>query len=522
LQAGGPIAIIGAGFSGAALAVALLERGATVLLIERGEAFGPGLAYGTRCGRHLLNVRSARMSLRPDAPDDFVRWLRDQRLPADPDGFAPRRDFGRYIRDRLGEAERRAPGRLVRVAAEAMSVAVGETGASVGLADGRTLRAAHVVLALGNPPPGALRLPGLDAAGAAYLPDPWATEALAAIGAQDEVFLIGAGLTAVDVLLALEAQGWRGRAAAVSRRGLLPRTHGPRSALEADPSPAPLPLSQRLHEVRRRARREPWTAVLDRMRPHHQALWRAASPAERLRFLRHLRPWWDVHRHRMAPEIGAAVERWLAEGRLRAGAGRLLRVERTDAGLEVVWRTRRGGEARTPASFVVNCTGPEGDPSRVGGPLLRGLLESGAARVDPLRLGLDTDAEGRIIEGNGRPQSRLSALGPLTRGALWEIVAVPEIREQAQQTAARLVGERQAPARWGLLDAFTEHPREMGETYGQHLRVAFRFGGRLLAAGAAACLHGLAPFLFKKTASREICALHAELLAARRRPPEPQ
>ena len=82
---GGRIAIIGGGFSGTALAVQLLRRsGGPVTLIERSGAWGPGLAYGTRCDRHLLNVRAERMSLFPDDPDHFTRWLAGAGLPADP------------------------------------------------------------------------------------------------------------------------------------------------------------------------------------------------------------------------------------------------------------------------------------------------------------------------------------------------------------------------------------------------------------------------------------------------------
>lgn len=517
----GPVAVIGGGFSGSALAIALLERGAAVVLIERSGAFGPGLAYGTSCGRHLLNVRSGRMSLRPGAPDHFVRWLAREKLPADPHGFARRADYGRYIQSCLEAAARQSPHRFAREAAEAVAVVADEAGAVVALKDGRRLRARQVVLATGNPPPGDLSLPGL-AALAAYVGDPWAPGALEAVGPEQDVFLIGAGLTAVDVLLALEANGWRGRAVAVSRRGLLPRTHGPRS-VEGEGPPPTGPLSEQLRAVRTEARRTPWTEVLDHMRPHHQPLWRDASETERRRFLRHLRPWWDVHRHRMAPEIGAHADHWTREGRLAVSSGRLTRVQNSGEGVVVIWRARGGVEVRTRAAWVVNCTGPQGDPSRVDSLLLRDLLARGAARVDPLRLGLDTDADGRIIDADGRPQPRLSALGPLTRGALWEIVAVPEIRQQAEAAAERLTASAgTAPRRpSGPLFAFTDHPREQGESYGEHMAVAFRFGLRLLAAGGAACVHGVAPFLFKKTASRAICEMHAELAATRRGPAPP-
>jgi uncharacterized NAD(P)/FAD-binding protein YdhS len=407
VKASGPVAVIGGGFSGSTLSIHLLEQGASVVLIERSGAFGPGLAYGTACPRHLLNVRSSRMSLRADDPEHFVRWLERESLPADPDGFARRADYGRYIRSCLDEAVARArPDQFAHEAAEAVAVAASAGGATVTLADGRRLRpaggAGHGQSAAGRPAPVGARLPGRTLCRRS-----WAPGALDGVAPDQDVFLIGAGLTAVDVLLALESNGWRGRAAAVSRRGLLPRTHGSRAS-DRDGPPPEGALSKQLRAVRLEARRTPWTEVLDRMRPHHQRMWLQASQTERRRFLQHLRPWWDVHRHRMAPEIGAEVERWTAEGRLTTSSGRLVRVQNSGEGVLVIWRPRGGrSRVRSRAAFVVNCTGPQGDPSRVDSALMRTCWPAGPRASTPAP-GTGHGREGRIIDANGRIQPRLS------------------------------------------------------------------------------------------------------------------
>lgn len=515
MKTAGRIAIVGAGFSGAALAIQLLRRGAAaVTLVERSGDFGPGLAYGTRCERHLLNVRSGWMSLIADDPDHFVRWLRSEGLGADPQGFALRSDYGRYIRASL-EAEA-SPGRLTTIAGEVRELRFEAECVVLELTDGRQVGAEAAVLATGNPAPARLGLAGLDKLGGRCIADPWAAGALDAVGPDEDVFLVGTGLTAVDVLLGLESRGWRGRVAAVSRRGLLPRTHGPAST-EREASVPDGRLSQRLAAVRRRAATRPWTEVMDELRPHGQALWLDASPTERRRFLRHLRPWWDVHRHRMAPEIGAAVDGWRDEERLAVAAGRLVSVHGDDGGLSVTWRPR-GQEAavETRAGRLINCTGPQGDLSRAGEPLLDELLGAGAARTDPLRLGLDVDAEGRLMTSDGRVQTRVYAMGPLLRGLLWESVAVPEIRVQADRLAERLSVGRpvHAPARARL----TSHLDEVGETYLEHMAAAWAIGFRALGAGAACMVHGMAPFWFTKTGSRAIEALHRDITGRRAQP----
>jgi uncharacterized NAD(P)/FAD-binding protein YdhS len=442
------IAIVGAGFSGTMLAVQLLRRtDARIVLIERSSVFGQGLAYSTPHPTHLLNVRSGRMSAFPDEPDHFVRWL-ERRRPeyADPDGFAPRMVYGEYLRAVLAEADAGAPDRLARVEGEVVEVRTDDLGAHLRLADGRELTACRAVLALGNPPPAPPGAPGLEQAPAdRYIADPWAPDALGSVRPADEVLLLGTGLTMVDVLLALDEQGWLGRGLALSRRGLLPRPHDPVQSHPKGARPQGDSLSAKLRDVRATARGEPWGEVMDALRPYNQALWCEASPAERARFLRHLRPWWDVHRHRIAPGVGERVAAFRATDRLGLAAGRILSADPAPAGVWVVWRPR--GE-RQPLRMrfdrVVNCTGPRADLQGSSDPLLRALFTQGRVRADANRLGLDTDPALRVVDARGRPDPYLYAVGPLTRGALWEIGAAPEIRSQVVELAERLA-ERAEP-----------------------------------------------------------------------------
>jgi uncharacterized NAD(P)/FAD-binding protein YdhS len=510
--------VIGGGVSGSALAIALLKRpGCAVTLIDRDGAFGRGLAYSTSNDRHLLNVRSGRMSLFPDAPDDFVRWLAANGRPADPQGFARRCDYGAYVADALSAAERAAPQRLQRITGEVRHLRTEADWVELTLADGQPLRACAAVLALGNQPPGGPDAVGLEDLNGRYVADPWAEGALDGIGGDEEVLLVGTGLTAVDVLLALEAQGWRGHAVALSRRGLLPQAHAHHAAHVEETPPAGPGLAARLAEVRRRAKVRPWVEVMEGLRPHGQALWTQATPDERRRFLRHLRPWWDAHRHRMAAEVAEAITALRAEGRLEVVAGRLLEVAAGGEDIEARYRLRGGGATRSVrVRRVINCTGPEPDPARAQSPLLHGLLGVGTARRDPLGLGLDVDECGRLLDGEGKAQKRLFAMGPLTRGRLWEIVAAPEIRVQAQATAERL------DARFGCAHAidalFTKHPRDVGESYTEHMGVAFGVGGKMVLTGLACFVHGLVPALFTRTATNTINSLHDRIHGRRNRP----
>ncbi|MGO4410650.1 MULTISPECIES: FAD/NAD(P)-binding protein [unclassified Brevundimonas] len=420
-----PVVIVGGGFSGAMLAARLAERGQASVLIERGAVFGPGVAYTATLDAHLLNVRAERMSALAARPGDFVDWLKDHHPDhADPNGFPTRRLYGLYVRARLDAVEAAHPGLIRRVTGQAVAV----DGRTVALSDGRRIEGRAVVLATGNPAP---RTAPTDQS-PRVLSDPWAPGALDRVQPEDAVLILGSGLTMVDVVLALQAQGWRGRATAVSRRGLTPRAHGAHhdAAVALPPDALNGALSQRLASARRLAREHGWRGVMEGYRPITAELWRAATTQERARFLRHLRPWWDVHRHRIAPEIAAALDALVAEGRLTVRAGRINATEASaDAVTLTVTPPREAAQTLT-AQWLIDCTGPGHDAAAT--PLTAALIAEGRARLDPLQLGLDLDEAGRVLHADGAADPDLYVLGPPARAALWETIAVPDIRQRIE------------------------------------------------------------------------------------------
>lgn len=434
------VAVVGGGFSGAMLAARLAERGVACSLIDRTGTFGPGLAYSTPFEGHLLNVRSDRMSAVEGKPGDFVDWLRDN-CPqhADPDGFAPRRLYGEYLQHRLSAVRLAHPGRIELITGEV--AAIGRD--RVRLSDGREVAAGAVVLATGNPAPrtaarGSRRI----------ITDPWALAALERIGPQDEVIIVGTGLTMVDMVLWLDATGRKGRITALSRRGLTPRVHGPGHESPEPPTEALTagPLSDRLKEARRLTPDGAWRGLMEGLRPVTARLWIEADAKTRARWLRHLRPWWDVHRHRIPAQVDSAIKRLQADGRLRLAPGRIARIEAGDEGVALHWRAR-DGSAPPPITgqWLIDCTGPGHAP--LEDPLTGPLITARRARLDPLGMGLDLDADGQLLAADGSPAPRLFALGPPARAAFWETTAVPDIRKRIEGLVDRLAGAQATASR---------------------------------------------------------------------------
>ena len=433
------VAIIGGGFSGALQAINLLRHeGPRATLIERRAEAARGVAYSAAHPDHLLNVRAGNMSALPQEPDHFARWL-EQRHPELADGFAPRLIFGDYLAELLDDAHQAAPERLRILRGEATDVVPDGEGWRICLDDGQVIAADAVILAPGNLPP---HIPGgidVDALPAGcFAPEPWSGDVAEGLCSDDTVLVIGSGLTMIDIALLLDARGFQGRIVAISRRGLSPRGHAAVTPSTLDMRP-PTTAVGLLRHVRARSRDVGWRAAVDELRPYTEGLWTAANLSERRRFLRHLRAWWDVHRHRIAPEVAAKIGAMQAAGRLEIVAGKLLEVDAEAAGARVCYRPRGEDEIATlRVRRIINATGPQGDLPRTEEALLRRLLDRGLIRPDPLRIGIDVTQQSEVVDAGGEAHPTLLALGPMTRGTFWEIVAVPDIRRQTWAVARKL------------------------------------------------------------------------------------
>ena len=432
------VVVIGAGASGSFQALHLLREGVDrVTLIEREREPGRGTAYGTRQPAHLLNVTARRMSVYPDDPDHFARWYGERGGEAE--DYAPRMLFGDYVCELVAKAG----DRLEILAGEAVEITAEESGERVGLADGRTLAADAVVLAMGNLRPATPPDLDPDALGAVYFDDPWYGGFSDGLAEDDTILLVGTALTAIDAALTLDAGGFSGRIVAVSRRGLIPRPHLRREPVSEPLAEFPGDCVTLLRLVRRRAGEIGWREAIHELRTVTQRLWSDAPLDQRRRFIRHLRPWWDVHRHRIAPAVAERIETMQREGRLTVAAGRIQSADPDEDGAIVTWR-RRGARAseRLRVRRIVNCSGPELDVARVADPLLVSLVVGGRIRPDLCRLGIEVDLESRALDAAGRPGETLYAIGPMTRGAFWESIAVSDIAIQARAVARRIAGNR--------------------------------------------------------------------------------
>ena len=441
--------IVGAGASGALMAAHLLRdnaRGISVTIVEKRAELGRGLAYATGNPNHLLNVRAANMSAFADDPDHFWRWLAAQGETGNIGGedrfrFFPRglygRDLERLLLKHFPPHDARAA--LTVVQDHACDIKRSAAGVEVSLRAGGSIRADVAILACGHE--------SIVDESPLHL-SPWAEPVGGGAPRDSTLLILGTGLTMIDVATALHERGHQGRIVALSRRGLLPQAHRQVETLAIDVDTAPFDrdLATLCHWLRALARQTQaqggdWRSAIDGLRPHTQTIWRLMPQHMRRRFLEHARPWWDTHRHRMAPEVAARMTALIDRGQVEIIAGKIVAVDREGEGARVLIRRRGARIVETlEVSRVISCKGVTSAPQKSGNPLIESLFAQGLARVDPLRIGIDVDANCAIVDREARASPRLFAIGPMSQAAFWEITAVPDIRLQTAQLARHLRG----------------------------------------------------------------------------------
>lgn len=445
------IAIIGAGFSGL-MALYHLVHGPhcppRITVIDP-AAFGRGLAYSTRNVHHLLNVRAKGMSALPDDGAHFLSWLN---APAGKnaaarlgltdrawqgDDFAPRALYALYLDDLKTAALATATAKGINISYLAFSadaiVPATDGGFAITLSDGSALRAGRCLLALGNLPQ------TTPAPSPRVISRVWDFDFTLLALTSAPVAIIGAGLTMVDIVIALRDGGYRGTITALSRNGWLPHTHDLRDSLPVTAAQELAGRPQRLGQLARALRSEirvalaqghSWQAALDRWRPYLPALWAQMSASDRRRFLKRCFTLWGIHRHRMAPAIGARIAAECAAGTLRVLGGGARIVSTDDSGADIA-----GADGTQRYDWVFDCRGPGYNLLTSDNTLLRQMAQAGLLRPDDTGWGVAVDADLKVAGQDG-----LYAIGPLAIGARLETTAVPELRGQAQALAQAMVG----------------------------------------------------------------------------------
>lgn len=444
------VAIIGGGYAGTMLAVSLqqtLPSTARIVVLGRDPVFACGVAYVQTDVAYLLNVCASKMSAFANDPEHFVRWLADNsagheaEISASEAGvFVSRRFYGCYLQDVLKAAQGQTDKAQIDLfVGDVARIEPSAEGWFLYGPQGERLEAGSVVLACGN-------LPVRGGQTGKIFPNPWLPQAVRDVTPDAPILVVGTGLTMTDLLLGLAQEGFTGQVIALSRHGLVPQPH------VAVPTPWPTPrfsaaergaMRLLMRAVRAQVKLAAsqgvaWQAVIDSLRPMTADLWQGLPQAEQSRFLRHVRSYWDTHRHRLAPVMAEMVAQKRAKRELRIMQGTVVGIKSTTAKevqVEVLNRITGKTEILS-VQRVIYATGVSSALKRE--PVLSSLLTEGLACADALDIALDVDPSLAVRGHDGAVVPNLWALGPLVRGVFWESIAVPDIRDQIQHLSGAI------------------------------------------------------------------------------------
>ncbi len=472
------IVIVGAGFCGTMVAAHLLGATSggkiTIYLVNKphlgveSSMLARGLAYGTNSPDHLLNVPAGRMSAFEDRPDDFLNFLHTNQIDAKGGSFVGRRWYGAYLQKTLKDAADKTDAEfsvIHKTVSSVQEIDNGRGGYRVSFGQGDPIIADCVVLALGNFAPAHPQ--AADAkfvASPRYIRDPWREGALDGVDLARPVLLIGSGLTMFDVVISIDARRKLEQKKAapstafvppqiyvVSRRGLWPQPHRHHTAsplfdtlppdILASPSARAYLRAVRGHIDVVEKNGGDWRDVVASLRPITPQLWAQLPMIERRRFLRHLKPFWETHRHRAAPEIFQLVTGCATRGEIISMAAQILAFTDAADGVRVTLRQRghagTNGKVSLDVGAVINCTGPSSEFSAE--PLLAQMAADRLIVADPLRQGIEVAADYRVVDAAGDSLGRIYYVGPLLKARDWEATAVPELRKHAAAAAKSVV-----------------------------------------------------------------------------------
>jgi uncharacterized NAD(P)/FAD-binding protein YdhS len=467
---GARIAIIGGGFSGTLVLANLVRESDVPLTIDLFETSGnmaTGVAYGTIDIAHLLNVRTDRLGAFPEAPQGFYTWLHDEEgkkqiaklwpgYEVRNDGYVPRLLYATYLKHVLETTLRLANDKGIAVQVHHATVTDVQAGNPLMLTvekngSVKTLLADALVLATGNLPPKAFSFEREVTGTRRYVPNIWdpkwdtTLHAVSKLPSTSHIVVIGTGLTAIDAILTLEEEDYKGTIVAISRHGWLPAAHTavkPYPAWEwtLHPESAPdraLALLSRLRKEIRSAGASgyDWRSVIDSLRPVTQQIWKRLPREEKRKCLHRLFTLWNIHRHRMAPEVAAEIASLIKENKLKIVKGKMSQVKPAGQSLAVTYHPHGGSEDKTlAAALVINCTGPEYNITQCPNPLLVRMNKRGLITPHFLNLGMEVTAE-----GTAKGSDAIFPIGTLMVGELLECTAIPELRQQAHTVAGQVV-----------------------------------------------------------------------------------
>ncbi len=496
------VVIVGGGASGAIAlirAIEMLPGDTRFTIIEPRSSLGIGRAYATSETHHLLNVPSDRMSIFPKKSKDFVEWLNSHSpsLPGAEGPYVPRKYFADYLSTRLGSIP---ADRFTHHVGKVRTFQRRNSTWQVITTEGQSFTADAVIIATGyenSVDPGLLK--PTDPEVNSRIVQAYDFEKLNQIQKNDRVLVIGTGLTAIDVFLHLNQHGVQ-EIQMLSRRGLSPIPHPaahPHGEIKIPPLGGLSPLQiLRIFKSFLRVKENELLHLVQEIRTQATSIWNGWTPVEKKQFIQHLKPYWEIIRHRVPQSVSTEMNRALQEQRLKRFAGCVLETQKNGSHLEVTFKPRRESSSK---KIVIDWIVMAAD-AKIDQSLHSPVAGSGLSKC---KFGFGYTSE---------TAEKLWLVGPAAKAYHWESTAIPDITKQVEQTIREISNHLQANHK---TSRFHDHPHAIGETYFQHLGTASGFALTLVKDAAILMIHAVLPFLYTERVSNHL--FHFSKMLTRRK-----
>lgn len=451
------VAIVGGGLSGASLLIQLIQNARDpiqVFLIEKSrKRLSRGIAYSPNSIYQKLNVPAHKMSLYPEKPNHFWDWWQEHKKnyfyleeKFEPHSFFPRFIFGDYVESEMNRAIRNKPDFVDYnfVNDDAVDLEAENGKWNLHLDSGSQVHVNLVVLATGNIPPGNPDFLSSEVLSSKkYANNPWEDNLYENIPPKTMIGILGSGLSMVDVLMSLNRKRFEGTIVSLSRSGKLPKVFNPPG--KDNPSPYDVfygDLRKDFKQFRKWVKENHGISsanILDTIRPLTQKIWSSWSTKDQLRFLRHLRPYWETFRHRIPIESMQIIQDWINAGKLRFIRSRIKSVKLVDDSIGIIYNEINSSNHYLQVDQLINCTGPETKIKKSDSKLYSNLLKRGYLKNSPNGIGFVTASGGCVLDSKNKPFENFFAIGPLRKNELWESTALKEIREQTGELTQRIL-----------------------------------------------------------------------------------
>ncbi|TGK48610.1 hypothetical protein EHQ43_18265 [Leptospira bouyouniensis] len=443
------VAIVGAGLSGSLLAINLLKNTfdgkIEIFLIESTKKrFGRGVAYSPNSIYQKLNVPAKGMSLFPENPNHFVDWWKSNGKnyfylgeSYDENSFFPRFIFGDYLESTLNSniQTKSSNKEFFTINDEVIDATKIESQWKIKLSSGAELIVDNLILATGNIPPGNpsyLAKEVLDSK--RYLHNPWDDSLFESIQQNESLGILGSGLSMVDVIMTLKRKNFQGKIVSFSRSGKLPKVHSKPDHM----NPTPFPTlkgnaNEDVHLIRNWIRENEGISdvhLMNVIRPFTSEIWKSWDAKNQLRFIRHVRPFWESFRHRIPSESMAIISEWIQFGKLTFLKARIQSSKLENDSIEISTLEPHAKLGSYRFDRLINCTGPDTKLKEVKSDLYTNLKKKGYITQSENGIGFVTGNLGQVKTKEGKFLENLYCLGPLRKNELWESTALREIRDQ--------------------------------------------------------------------------------------------